>query len=277
VLDVTSTSYLTQLPVDELILQETTVYYWRVAFYDNHKTPSVWSETTSLATDVDPGDQTGDVAGVPDEDEVDAGDDLDGDGVPDNEQTDIKSVKSKNSENEIGLKNPLIRAVKPLDANDDDYADDGKPEELPYGLIAFALLVEKAGDEASVEVYLSEPAAEEMIWWKFDKMKGGWYDYAGYHGDDSLVVFSSDRRKVTLKLKDGGYGDSDGVANGRIVDPSGLGTGHAEAVEETDTVEAEEEDVANAADTGGNPGAVDSGGGGGGGGCFIDSLTNSLF
>jgi hypothetical protein len=121
-----------------------------------------------------------------------------------------------------------------------------------------------------------------MIWWKFDKMKGGWYDYAGYHGDESLVVFSSDRRKVTLKLKDGGYGDSDGVANGRIVDPSGLGTGFADVVEDTDTdtdtdtLEAEEGDIVDAADTGSNSVGGDAGGGGGGG-CFIDSLTNSFF
>jgi hypothetical protein len=291
VLDVTSTSYLTELPVDDLILEESTVYYWRAAFYDNHEQASAWSEATSFATGIDENDQAGEVPGIPDEKEVDADEDLDGNGVPDNEQEDMKSFISANPGLKIGLRHALIEAAMPLDPNASLYLTQEKPEDLPYGLITFVVEVENPGDEASVDVYLSESAnpGDEasvdvylsesaptgMIWWKFDKFKGGWYDYAGYHDDESLVVFSSDRKKVTLKLKDGGYGDADGVANGRIVDPSGLGTGFAETVEDTDTEEVEEANIADAADTGTYSAGGDAGGGGGGG-CFIDSLANSL-
>jgi len=56
-------------------------------------------------------------------------------------------------------------------------------------------------------------------------------------------VFNDDRTQVTLTLIDDGAGDDDGVANGTIVDPSGLGS---------------------------DPGGGDSGSGGSsGGGCFV--------
>jgi hypothetical protein len=62
----------------------------------------------------------------------------------------------------------------------------------------------------------------------------GWQDYTQY------TTFNPDGRSVTVELKDGGHGDSDGVENGIIVDPGGVV---------------------------GSTGGVDSGGGGGG--CFV--------
>jgi hypothetical protein len=44
----------------------------------------------------------------------------------------------------------------------------------------------------------------------------GWRDYTQY------ATFNPDGRSVTLELKDGGHGDSDGVENGIIVDPGGV-------------------------------------------------------
>ena len=50
---------------------------------------------------------------------------------------------------------------------------------------------------------------------KYDTING-WYDYSGH------TTFNDDGQSVTLELKDGGYGDSDGLANGIIVDPGGI-------------------------------------------------------
>jgi hypothetical protein len=275
VLDVTSTSYLTSLTVDELVLEASTEYYWRVRFYDNHEKASAWSQPFSLTTDIAPDDQTGEVGGIPDEYEVDADEDLDDDGVPDNQQTDIKSLKSVNQGKKIGLKHALMNAAKPLDPNVDIYDTSGKPEEMPYGLITFVLDVAEVGGEASVEVYLSDAAPTGMIWWKFDKIKGGWYDYVDYYGDESLVTFSDDRKKVTLRLKDGAYGDADGVANGRIIDPSGLGTAPVDITDDSGDVDADDSVGAYAGVSGGDVGNS-GGGGGGGGGCFIGTLANTL-
>ena len=36
------------------------------------------------------------------------------------------------------------------------------------------------------------------------------------------MTFNDDRRSVTIEVQDGGFGDSDGVANGVIVDPGGV-------------------------------------------------------
>ena len=44
----------------------------------------------------------------------------------------------------------------------------------------------------------------------------GWQDYTQY------TPFNPDGRSVTVELQDGGHGDSDGLANGVIVDPGGL-------------------------------------------------------
>ncbi|NIQ90403.1 MAG: hypothetical protein GWN93_15790, partial [Deltaproteobacteria bacterium] len=49
----------------------------------------------------------------------------------------------------------------------------------------------------------------------YDTIKG-WQDYTQY------TIFNPDRRSVTVELQDGGHGDSDGVANGIIVDPGGV-------------------------------------------------------
>ncbi|MBR9984352.1 MAG: hypothetical protein KFF68_00440 [Desulfosarcina sp.] len=62
------------------------------------------------------------------------------------------------------------------------------------------------------------------------------------------AAISADRRSVTVEVKDGGYGDADGVANGIIVDPAGLAT--------TSTA------------------STAGGGGGGGGGCFLTTIQN---
>jgi hypothetical protein len=64
---------------------------------------------------------------------------------------------------------------------------------------------------------LSQPAPAGSRWFKFHPIAGTWLDYS----DDAVI--SSDRRSVTLTITDGGYGDLDGVANGIIIDPSGLG------------------------------------------------------
>ncbi len=45
-----------------------------------------------------------------------------------------------------------------------------------------------------------------------------WLDYSGY------AEFSDSRQEVWLTLKDGGFGDADGIENGIIVDPLAFGS-----------------------------------------------------
>ena len=92
-----------------------------------------------------------------------------------------------------------------------------KPEELPFGLVNFAVTVANNGDTVKVTTYLSEAAPAGSKWFKYDSSNGQWSDYSEH------AVFSDDMRSIQIELKDGGFGDADGVENGIIVDPSGIG------------------------------------------------------
>ena len=255
-LDKTSTSHLTSLRVPKFILDEGTTYYWRVRFYDNHSAASDWSEDCSFTTITTSNDK--DSNGIRDDKEVDSTVDLDGDGTSDIYQSDIKCVKTEVGDGEIGVSfkdSATVSSIESIESIDPDTIFDtaNKPEDMPFGLISFKLKVDNAGDTAEVIVYLSEAAPSGTIWHKYDLING-WQDYSAH------ATFSGDRRSVTLQLKDGDYGDADGVVNGIIVDPSGP------AVPPTSGGDTGG-DSGSGGGTGGGSGT--SGGGGGGGGCFI--------
>jgi predicted RNA-binding protein with TRAM domain len=93
----------------------------------------------------------------------------------------------------------------------------GKPDNLIYGLVEIEVRVSAPGAPTTVTIFLPSPAPDGYGWYKYNDT-AGWIDYNGN------AAFNSARDQVTLTLEDGGTGDDDGVANGVIVDPSGLGT-----------------------------------------------------
>jgi hypothetical protein len=90
-----------------------------------------------------------------------------------------------------------------------------RPDDLIFGLISFRLSVNEPGATASVKIYFSGDIYESDIYYKYDRVNG-WYDYSDH------TIFADDGQSVILELKDGGFGDSDGIANGIIVDPGGI-------------------------------------------------------
>jgi hypothetical protein len=180
--------------------------------------------------------------GIPDAYEVDDTVDLNEDGIPDNDQPDvIKSILSAVADNKplgvskISASIDAIEALEPI--NPATILDKtNKPETFLFGLAAYRLTVSQQGSTVQVRVYYSEDISGANKYYLYDTVNG-WQDYTQY------TTFNPDGRSVTVELKDGGHGDSDGVANGVIVDPGG---------------------VVDAATTGG----ADSGGAAGGG-CFI--------
>ena len=216
-LDTTSSSHLTSLTVPDAILEEGTTYYWRVRFYDNHDAASDWPDPYSCLTLTTSADT--DSNGIPDVQEVDETVDLDNNGTPDIDQDNMKCVNTVVGDGQVGVKEGTnVTSIDSLSSIDPDTISDteNKPEEMPRGLISFKVKVDTAGDTAEVTVYLSDPAPSNAKWYKYDLING-WQDYSEH------ATFSADRTSVTLVLKDGGFGDADGVANGIIVDPSGLG------------------------------------------------------
>jgi len=259
-LDIISSSHLTSLSVPQFILDDGATYYWRVRFYDNSLAASDWSESyvfTTLATSNDTN-----LNGIPDDQEVDSTVDLDGNGTPDINQSDIACVNTVVGDGMIGVSfhdSTTVSSIESIESIDPDTISDtnNSPETIPLGLITFKLTVANPGDTAVVTVYLSEPAPAGATWYIYDPING-WQDYSAH------ATFSEDGMSVTLELIDGDYGDADGTANGIIVvGTSGLG--FAPASDGGGNGDGSSGDGGD----GGTPVAPSGDGGGGAGGCFI--------
>jgi hypothetical protein len=249
VFEQTSSTALTSIAIPKLVLDEDTAYVWMVRFIDNHGAASEWSQAGMFLTDVNRQDRDGN--GIPDHQEVDASVDLDEDGTPDIDQDDIKTVYVEGSTAQIGVSirdSETVQSIAAIESeNPDDLDEDsganGRPESMPFGLLNFKLIVDQPGDEAEVTIFLSEPAPFNAVWYKYDPVNKIWQDYSGY------TEFSADRKSVYLTLIDGGFGDADGIENGVIIDPLGLGVPAS---------------------------AVSSGSSGSSSGCFITTANHNL-
>jgi hypothetical protein len=201
------------------VLDRATTYFVRVQFFDAVPEASEWSDavefrTVSAVVDADQD-------GVPDASEVGGTVDLNGDGVADNDQPDIiKSAqtavashvavgvcKESDSITEINLLEPIHPSTI-LDKKN-------KPKNFVFGLSSYRVTVNPVGSTARVRVYYSSPITGSQGYYLYDTVNG-WQDFTNH------ATFNEGGRSVTLEVQDGGHGDSDGVANGVIVDPGGV-------------------------------------------------------
>jgi hypothetical protein len=223
VFDVTSKYARTSLNVPKFVLDEATQYFWRVQYIDSKSLASLWSDYGYFSTK-DTG-RDANLNGIPDAQEVAATVDLDKDGVKDVVQAGMKAVKVAGSSAMIGVSiKGAANAIKIESVESENTTlagayGAGKPRRMPFGLVNFKIAVAHPGDTVAVKLYFSEPAPFLSRWYKYDGVAGAWYDFSSY------AKFSSDRRSLTLTLRDGGPGDADGIANGVIVDPAGIGVG----------------------------------------------------
>jgi hypothetical protein len=247
VLDILSSTALTRLPLPRLVLDEGTDYYWRAQFIDSRGKASDLPMDEYFVTAISGSDPDGN--GVPEAQEVGPAVDLDKDGVKDNQQATIKSVKMEGATVQIGVSIkdcPAAIAVEAVESEAPGQPGSNlaaKPMQMPFGLLNFKIAVLKPGDQAAVKLYFSEAAPAKSKWYKYDPITELWSDFSTY------AKFAANRRSLTLTLRDGGPGDADGVANGVIVDPAGI-------------VEAADAEAA---------GSESASGGGAGGGCFISA------
>jgi hypothetical protein len=224
VFDVTTAASLTSIDIPKQILEEDTEYIWQVRFIDSHDASSEWSGEREFITDIAVNDSDGN--GVPDDQEVSETLDLDDDGITDVSQSDIKCVSVEDGTTQICVS---IRdaenavAIVSLETEDPNSPEllskiKGRPKYIEFGLIDFKLLVNNPGDETTVTIYLSKPAYKKGRCFKYDPVNDVWLDYSDY------TKFSLNRKEVYLTLKDGGFGDADGIENGIIVDPLAVGS-----------------------------------------------------
>jgi len=223
VLDIQSSSALTSLRVPKLILDEDTQYFWRVQYIDSKALASPWSDDGYFSTQDTGRDQNAN--GIPDAQEVGATVDLDKDNVADIKQTDLKAVRipGQNAMMGVSIKGCLTAiGIESAEAEDTTLPaayGAGRPKRMPFGLINFKIAVAKPGDQAAVKIYFSARVHPSSKWYKYDGVSGTWSDFSSY------AKFATDNMSVTLNLRDGGPGDADGIANGVIVDPAGIGVG----------------------------------------------------
>jgi hypothetical protein len=220
VVDVASNNYLTTLPVPHMVLKPDQKYYVRVRFYDAYLEVSAWSNPVEFTTSLFFDDLNSN--GIPDASEVNDSVDFNLDGIPDNYQPEIiKCVQSVDGSTYIGVEkiSESISEIEALKIIDPETIPDtvNRPEDLIFGLISYRLRVKQPGDTASLKIYYSGGILESDTFFKYDTISG-WQDYSDH------TTFNDDGQSVTLKIEDGAYGDSDGIANGVIVDPLGIAT-----------------------------------------------------
>ncbi|MGA7145921.1 MAG: CFI-box-CTERM domain-containing protein, partial [Desulfobacterales bacterium] len=223
VVDITSDNYLTTFPVPHMVLKSNHQYYVRVRFFDAYSVASNWSDAVEFTTAFLVVDLNGN--GVPDVDEVDDTVDFNLDGIPDIDQPQIiKCVRDFDGSASIGIEmvSGSAAEIESLEIIDPDTISDNtnRPADLIFGLFAYRLRVQNPGDTAKVRVYFSGEIFSSDKFYKYDTVNG-WYDYSEH------TTFNDDGQSVTLEVKDGGYGDSDGLANGVIVDPGGIASGES--------------------------------------------------
>ncbi|MBW1748909.1 MAG: hypothetical protein JRJ34_11115 [Deltaproteobacteria bacterium] len=201
-----------------MILTPDQTYYVRVRFYDVNLEPSDWSHAVaftphSLVADLNSN-------GVPDVNEVDDTVDFNLDGIPDNHQPEIiKCVQTEDGSAYIGVEkiSSSILEIDVMGVIDPDTITDtaNRPADLIFGLFSYRLRVNQPGSIATLKIYFSGEVFPSDAFFKYDTING-WYDYSEH------TTFNHDGQSITLELKDGGYGDSDGLANGVIIDPIGI-------------------------------------------------------
>ncbi len=204
--------------------------------------------------------------------------DVDGDCIPDSEDVDDKDATIASPPSAAGTGKITIDApdgtfltdVQSLSDDDPVVNQEGKPagHEFTDGLVSFIVHVANDGDTVKVDItFPSLNPDDDNKYYKVDE--------AGFH-EFSGAVFNGNN--VTLTLTDGGDGDEDGVENGEIVEPGGVGSQAVPAEicddgidnDHDGNTDCDDSDCAQASNCATAPPASDTGGGDTGTGkCFI--------
>jgi len=215
---------LTDLIVPGYFLNADTTYCVRARFYDDcpaGNMVSPWSDFVEFQTKADPeGFIWSDGVLVPEEQALSEAE------LAAFEEV-VIGVKSADPTVNMGIPHPenatlgCLSTCSVEDLGDDALAAMPEDVDMPYGVMGFNLDLDgndPSENVVTVSIYFDVPIPADMTWWKYDECENLWTDYTEH------ATFADDRLSVELELKDGGFGDSDRLENGRIVDPGGLGT-----------------------------------------------------
>ena len=209
---------LIDLRVPGFILDPQTNYHLQVRYFDQSDEPSPWSMPVFFATAADPHDLNDNR--TPDSQEISFFIDLNADGIDDADQSGrIISILNCDGSLKLGLgletggEAIAIRAVANINPSTlpEPFFS---PEEMAYGLLRYKITVPSPGQEVGVIIYLSDPIDPKTPWLRYDSIMG-WEDIS------DRIRIDPDGTRITRYVTDGGPGDSDGTANGVIVDQCG--------------------------------------------------------
>jgi hypothetical protein len=209
---------LTDLHVPGFVLDPSGSYRLQVRYFDQSDRPSPWSLPVLFSTIADPHDLNGNR--IPDSQEISFFIDLNGDDIDDADQSNrIKTLLHDDAKLKLGLgietggegiDIQAVANVNPSTLPEPFFT----PEEMAYGLLRYKIRVREPGQEVAVIIYLSDPIDTGTPWLRYDSVTG-WEDISGQ------VRIHSDGTRITRYVIDGGPGDSDGAANGIVVDQCG--------------------------------------------------------
>jgi hypothetical protein len=220
---------LTDLRVPGFILDPLSNYHLQIRYFDQSDSPSLWSVPVSFSTVADPNDINANR--IPDSQEISFFVDLNGDGIDDADQSSIISIQNHDASLSIAL--GIGTADEAIDIRAVSNVNPSTlpepfflPEEMAYGLLRYKITVPSPGQQVGVIIYLSEPIDSETPWLRYDTIMG-WEDIS------DTIRIDSDGTRITRYVTDGGPGDSDGTANGIIVDQCGPLTVENAAISDT--------------------------------------------
>src|SRR5207302_8172997 len=110
-----------------------------------------------------------------------------------------------------------------LDANSPPQAGRPAGVQFPYGLFEWKLIELAPGAAADISITFPAAVTQPAQYWKVDSL-GNWFNACL---SLPCVVDPSAPNILRITITDGGPGDLDGVANGIILDPGGLGVASA--------------------------------------------------
>jgi hypothetical protein len=205
-------SDLLLLSMSESIFLPNTSYSIRVRFKDSTGLWSPWSDVVVFTT-VEANPYDADSNGVDDSYQASGTTDTNNNGVADNTEG-IKAFKDAEQGKTIGIVAGAGTISYITSLSTADIPDGVLTETMPYGLFSYRVDGLTPGSTVDVTFYFPDTVPPSAKWYKYDSADGTITDYT-----DNVVI---DGSKVTLSITDGGLGDADGIANGIIIDPSGL-------------------------------------------------------
>jgi hypothetical protein len=222
---------LIDLRIPGFILDPLSNYLLQVRYFDQSDAPSRWSMPVSFSTVADPKDINANR--IPDSQEISVFIDLNADGIDDADQRSIISIQNYDGSLKLALgietgdeamDIQAVSNVNPFTLPEPFFS----PEEMAYGLLRYKITVPTPGQEVGVIIYLSEPIDSETPWLRYDTIMG-WEDIS------DTIRIDADGTRITRYVTDGGQGDSDGAANGIIVDQCGPLTVEHAAISDTES------------------------------------------